>query len=275
MGNKLLPPSSKQIFLEQNDDFEARRRASATAPTTLPPPMPHPASSTPVTPVSCLTPHMHDRRFSLPFNTANWFTPHGQPSVEPPNLGKYPAVFKYKGNANHVYVALELDGYNNMIPLNRSTGEFNTIINMPPGLHHYKFMVDGSWKINKEQPIEVTKDGAVNVVDIHPERSVIHAVREPGKSFAAPGSYGQIAPNPEDFVRLKEPPMLPAHLHRALLNAPPPEGDSSVLPVPNHVVLNHLYMTARTDGVVVCGMTQRYRDKFLTTVYYTKQHVAR
>jgi len=34
-----------------------------------------------------------------------------------------------------------------------------------------------------------------------------------------------------------------------------------VLPVPNHVVLNHLYTLSIRDGVMALGTTTRYRKK--------------
>ncbi|KAE9408808.1 hypothetical protein BT96DRAFT_1012985 [Gymnopus androsaceus JB14] len=44
--------------------------------------------------------------------------------------------------------------------------------------------------------------------------------------------------------------------------------DTSVLPVPSHVVLGHLGTSAIKDGVLAVGDTVRYRQKFFTTVYY-------
>jgi hypothetical protein len=44
--------------------------------------------------------------------------------------------------------------------------------------------------------------------------------------------------------------------------------DTSVLPVPSHVVLGHLGTSAIRDGVLAVGDTVRYRQKFFTTIYY-------
>ncbi|KAJ0397391.1 hypothetical protein ATCC90586_000916 [Pythium insidiosum] len=49
----------------------------------------------------------------------------------------------------------------------------------------------------------------------------------------------------------------------------PPSVDTRLLPVPQHVALNHLYCTAIKDGMMVLGVTQRYKQKFVTTVYYS------
>lgn len=37
----------------------------------------------------------------------------------------------------------------------------------------------------------------------------------------------------------------------------------------HHQALNHLYCTAIKDGMMVLGMTERYKQKFVTTVYYS------
>jgi hypothetical protein len=51
-------------------------------------------------------------------------------------------------------------------------------------------------------------------------------------------------------------------------NDPVLADDASVLPVPSHVVLNHLSTSAIRNGVLAVGNTVRYRKKYLTTVYY-------
>ncbi|KIY45004.1 hypothetical protein FISHEDRAFT_77032 [Fistulina hepatica ATCC 64428] len=44
--------------------------------------------------------------------------------------------------------------------------------------------------------------------------------------------------------------------------------DTSVLPVPSHVVIQHLSTSAIKHGVLAVGTTTRYRKKYLTTIYY-------
>ena len=63
--------------------------------------------------------------------------------------------------------------------------------------------------------------------------------------------------------------------HSALPLPPslPPQPCSSVdalaLPVPQPVSLNHLYCTAIKDGMMVLGVTERYKKKFITQVFYS------
>ena len=42
--------------------------------------------------------------------------------------------------------------------------------------------------------------------------------------------------------------------------------DNSILPVPNHVVLNHLTASAIKNGTLAVGTTTRYRKKYISTV---------
>ncbi|KAJ4478101.1 5'-AMP-activated protein kinase beta subunit, interation domain-containing protein [Lentinula aciculospora] len=44
--------------------------------------------------------------------------------------------------------------------------------------------------------------------------------------------------------------------------------DSSVLPVPSHVVLHHVCTSTIKEGVLAVASTVRYRKKYLTTVFY-------
>jgi len=79
--------------------------------------------------------------------------------------------------------------------------------------------------------------------------------------------YGTHVPDFDEYT--KEPPPLPPHLRHIILNKPPQLQDTAALPVPQHVALNHLYCTAIKDNMMVLGITQRFRTKFVTTVYYS------
>ena len=79
--------------------------------------------------------------------------------------------------------------------------------------------------------------------------------------------YTREIPDLDEYT--KDPPPLPPHLRHIILNKAPPSGDPNALPVPQHVALNHLYCTAIKDGMMVLGVTLRYRQKACTTVYYS------
>lgn len=66
---------------------------------------------------------------------------------------------------------------------------------------------------------------------------------------------------------------IPPHFGQILLNTDIKQVDPYLLPVPQHVTVNHLYVYQEgrskvKSDVVVLGVTQRYKSKFVTTVYY-------
>ncbi|XP_038979559.1 SNF1-related protein kinase regulatory subunit beta-3-like [Phoenix dactylifera] len=81
-------------------------------------------------------------------------------------------------------------------------------------------------------------------------------------------SYNNPIPGNEDEAR--EPPVVPPHLQQSLLSFLPSRDDSSSLPLPQHVILNHLYIENRESprSVVALGITHRFRSKFVTVVLY-------
>lgn len=68
--------------------------------------------------------------------------------------------------------------------------------------------------------------------------------------------------------QLTQPPGLPPHLEKVMLNSQAvSDEDNSVLPVPNHVNLNHLYACSIKDGVMALAATSRYRKKVRNACY--------
>ncbi|MBA0709962.1 hypothetical protein Golax_024971 [Gossypium laxum] len=81
-------------------------------------------------------------------------------------------------------------------------------------------------------------------------------------------SYNNVYPGNEDEAR--DPPVVPPHLHRTLLRYPASMNTSGNLPLPENVILNHLYIENREPprSVVALGFTQRFRAKYVTVVLY-------
>lgn len=81
-------------------------------------------------------------------------------------------------------------------------------------------------------------------------------------------SYTNLHPGSEDESR--DPPLVPAHLQHTLLSHPPTVDTSETLPLPQSVILNHLYIENREAprSVVALGFTHRFRSKFVTVVLY-------
>lgn len=44
--------------------------------------------------------------------------------------------------------------------------------------------------------------------------------------------------------------------------------EPSLLPEPQHVMLNHMYALSIKDGVMALSATHRYKKKFVTTLLY-------
>lgn len=72
----------------------------------------------------------------------------------------------------------------------------------------------------------------------------------------------QAKPSIEWEKKQPQPPTLPPHLDKVLLNSQTvSEEDNSVLFEPNHVTLNHLYACSIKDNVLALATTTRYRKK--------------
>lgn len=80
-----------------------------------------------------------------------------------------------------------------------------------------------------------------------------------------PGSYTRIPPRSIDPSAV--PPILPPHLLQVILNNPD-KANATILPQPNHVMLNHLYALSIKDGIMVLSATHRFRKKYVTTLLY-------
>ncbi|KAJ1657109.1 galactose metabolism- protein [Dispira simplex] len=98
-----------------------------------------------------------------------------------------------------------------------------------------------------------------------------------GRRGSVPGQHHQTS------HKHQHPPTLPPHLSQVLLNHSHSHHNAlnnpnhrlvdrdetnASLPVPNHVVLNHLFACSIRNGVMAIASTTRYRKKYTTTVYY-------
>ncbi|KAJ4827121.1 SNF1- protein kinase regulatory subunit beta-3 [Turnera subulata] len=85
-------------------------------------------------------------------------------------------------------------------------------------------------------------------------------------------SYNNVHPGNEDDAR--DPPVVPPHLQHTLLSYPASADASDSIPLPQHVILNHLYIENREAprSVVALGFSHRFRSKFVTVVLYKPVH---
>jgi 5'-AMP-activated protein kinase regulatory beta subunit len=208
-----------------------------------------------------------------------------------------PTVFRWEHGGRQVYITGTFNGWSRQIPMHRSGNDFTYIHNLKRGKHAFKFIVDDEWRFAPDQPTVADIEGRINnFIDVTDFKAYT-GDREFEREKAA-AEYGYIGdeekadvdqsegsdtmgnkpdkdgevfshtmPDLDDYT--KEPPPLPPHLRHIILNKPPQLQDTAALPVPQHVALNHLYCTAIKDNMMVLGITQRFKTKFVTTVYYS------
>lgn len=192
-----------------------------------------------------------------------------------------PTVFRWPGVAKEVFVSGSFNNWATKIPLNKSSSQKNfvAIVDLPEGEHQYKFCVDGQWTLDPTGAVMTSKTGTVNnVIQVkNTDFEVFDALRIDSQdsadiselSSSPPGPYQQDAYAIKSEDKLKNPPILPPHLLQVLLNKDTGVScDPTLLPEPNHVMLNHLYALSIKDGVMVLSATHRYKKKYVTTLLY-------
>jgi 5'-AMP-activated protein kinase regulatory beta subunit len=191
--------------------------------------------------------------------------PYGLPSDEE----LVPTVFRWEHGGRQVYITGTFNNWEHQIPMHRSGNDFTYIHNLIKGKHAFKFIVDDEWRFAPDQPTVADIEGRINnFIDVS---DFVEYIGDEN-FLASQGEnndevFSQIRPELDEYT--KEPPTLPPHLRHIILNKVPPVNDPAALTVPQHVVLNHLYCTAIKDGMMVLGVTQRYSEKFVTTIYYS------
>ncbi|KAK1436758.1 hypothetical protein QVD17_02540 [Tagetes erecta] len=75
--------------------------------------------------------------------------------------------FMWAHGGNQVFLCGDFTAwirYHQMVTVEGSSTTFMTICDLPPGLHKFKFLVDGVWRIDERQPIVEDEYGVNNVV---------------------------------------------------------------------------------------------------------------
>ncbi|KAI1317937.1 hypothetical protein EDD11_007459 [Mortierella claussenii] len=236
--------------------------------------------------------------------------------------GFVPTIITWSQGGTNVYVTGTFNNWKQKVRLNKSTSDFSTILNLPPGTHRIKFIVDDEWKCSTELSAATDAEGnLVNFLEVDDEEqdelegghdipindspagsytdqiplyaqsgdsspssssgsdallpltAITNAETNSGggqspqrSNERGPDSPKSISSN-SSTIPHEPPPALPPHLEKVILNNVPSKEDNSVLPVPNHVVLNHLYACSVKEGVLSISITARYRKKYITTVF--------
>ncbi|XP_061396791.1 5'-AMP-activated protein kinase subunit beta-1 [Musca vetustissima] len=183
-----------------------------------------------------------------------------------------PTVLRWDGGGHNVMICGTFTKWK-PIPMVRSHGNFVTIIDLPEGDHHYKFYVDGEWKHDpKLKSVENDSGETTNLVSVRQsDFEVFQALAKDSENAVnnADKEYSQDVPQTKPWEKVSGPPILPPHLLQVILNKDTPLScEPTLLPEPNHVMLNHLYALSIKDGVMVLSATHRYRKKYVTTLLY-------
>ncbi|GAA5812228.1 hypothetical protein MFLAVUS_005678 [Mucor flavus] len=218
-------------------------------------------------------------------------TPTNASSINPPttlqphlftaqNQG-VPTIITWTQGGNNVYVTGTFNGWKQKIKLVKSTHDFSAVLDLPPGTHRLKFIVDDEWKCSNDMETATDPDGNLvnylQVMDESDEESEADEFDSDSKKYSniIPPELLQLSANMEEEKKSEwekkqpQPPTLPPHLEKVLLNSSTvSEEDNSVLVEPNHVTLNHLYACSIKDNVMALATTSRYRKKYVTTMYY-------
>jgi len=187
-----------------------------------------------------------------------------------------PVDFVWRYGGKSVFLITSLDGFGKKHRMTESHGLFMKVMDLPVGRKVlYRYVVDGQLICDREKKHVRNPDDGGNANEI----VAVDETRGGSCQFTAPsGMYSwsdskftSKIPNQNEF--LKNPPDAPPHLGEIPLNRIP-QLISDPLKKPrkaqhSHVHLGHIYIAERdVSEVVVLGITQRFRDKTYTTVYY-------
>ena len=132
------------------------------------------------------------------------------------------------------------------------------------------------WTESLNPVCSYTDDGSLWTTIIPPALVNFIQIEERAKDVAPDGlsqaAYDQYHQNLQQLLAtVPAPPTVPRHLKDPILNTSPKDlegtvggtagDDNSILPVPNHVVLNHLTAAAIRNGTLAVGTTTRYKRK--------------
>ncbi|KAL8290067.1 hypothetical protein RQP46_003006 [Phenoliferia psychrophenolica] len=176
--------------------------------------------------------------------------------------------------SKHLQLATDADG--NLINyLHVNGAATKTVVNWSSGPTAAGTTTQSQWLMPDDDdqilPPQESTDDADWTQEIPPELvewGEWEAAREAALDAEPPG----IPPPPPKSSNVP-PPTLPAQLEKGPLNhaAYVTQGsgdDNSILPKPDHSVINHLAASPIKGGFLSVGVTTRYKRKFVTIVYY-------
>merc|ERR1712166_928795 len=196
-----------------------------------------------------------------------------RPDSKPAPIETVPTAFKWSHGGERVFVTGGFNNWQGKIMMHRNEDnpkEFVLVIDIPPGTHQYKFIVDDEWRLNPDSPKVVCSGVTNNEVDV--KRPVFEHISSPFDDSddddvddqGRPVQYGQVIPGAEVYAA--NPPKAPPHLGQSniILNKVSDKGDPYVLGIPGHEMLNHVIVNGNGNeksDVLITSITQRFRTK--------------
>lgn len=187
-----------------------------------------------------------------------------------------PVMFSWTHGGQRVFVAGSFNGWREQIPMVRSGAEFHVVQNLPCGVHQFKFVVDGQWRVAPDQPKSQDDQwNPNNVVDLTNYQPFSLNSHEE-KDMDLKERFGQFIPNLNDYTA--DAPTIPMVFSKSALCAVPPRTYLSGGPpqptMPLHGLCDHMYFArpsseALTSGLAMMAVTRRYGQKFSTMVFAT------
>lgn len=197
-------------------------------------------------------------------------------------------TFKWNFGGNDVFVIGSFNEWKERIRMERRGGEYVLEKELERGItYEYKFVIDNEWRFAPDQPTKRDQHGNINnwIDTTH-----LPIIKKPSEEQKIADMYTQELCSDLTAV---EPDPLPIHLHYVIANhnnlhdyrsketvpynsaiqltnaqlAGEDKLPSNELPLPSHVILNHMGLRAN-DKVLGLTCTNRFKEKFVTTIYY-------
>ncbi|KAG9397649.1 hypothetical protein J8273_0779 [Carpediemonas membranifera] len=185
----------------------------------------------------------------------------------------------WKHGGHSVYITGSFNRWRERIPMKHKDGVWSVGIRLPIGLHQYKYVVDNEWKYDHTKPTRSDPIGNVNnIIEIHetlddPDaREYTQTLPVLGQGlFDNMGLVPDAQPKQLNTTPLNRQMKDDGRIHPDAASQQSAEvvgsRDPCLLPLPEHVVLTHLYR-ANTATTTQYGVTVRFRNKFVTTIVY-------
>jgi len=181
-----------------------------------------------------------------------------------------PTKFTWRYGGSEVLLTGTFSNWRESVVLKPGDGdEKSATLSLAPGSYEYKFIVDNQWRYDGKQPVVKGRNGNINnIIDVSAQ-APDETESKTDSLVSQAAQYGTVIETDEDLA--KEPPLLPPQLQISLLNAPMDALDPAIMPVPQHVVLNHLHV-AKKNQMLGFATAHRYRKKYFTVLMFTKSN---